>query len=695
MATLEELVKSTKELGRQASESHSCDELGSFGRNLHSAFGALKVLQDPNLACSKGCSFCCHRPIQATFPEILAAATVVKSWPAETKQAFAERVRTFSGIQQERLSENQRLDSPCPFLVNNQCEIYDARPMMCRGVNSYSQDACKKVFIEGGTLERPHNPEKEDAAQQISLATMVAVAQGKSLSGWLEFAPAVLEAVETSPQTIPQPNTMNRHKVVSEFLRSEPAYPPIVEDFRRNPSVQAVIAGFTSGSRERLDATLAPHRGSAFEKLFSMMMPFSFESQSELDEHWDVLLSRVSEFSKSDLPSDQVLLMLQDFNTFSWSYCGKDVRPPLERLGQTLRRHAETIAPAWCEPLSDVRKPGKTRIGYISHRVMNFNGSRWALPWVQGHSSEIETHVINLCESEDVVSQLFRRVAEYYHHLPFTLFEIIPYVRDLDLDALIWTDIGMSGISIQLSSFNLARRTMTSWGHPVTSGCPVVTEYLSSDWMEPENSEGHYTENLVRLPGAGFSVPKLPFAASEKSAAELELPHEPFFFCPQILLKITPSDDVLLAQLSQHRGYPIVFLPSQVGDGQRTLDRLRRAGVRVAVTPYKSAPDFRRALQLSAGVADLPMWNGANTTVDALSQGVPVVSMPGPYMRSRHGLAFLRAGGVEGLNVGSPKEYVELLHDPEAMRGHMKGLNLEAIYQGPDSVSAIEALLQG
>jgi len=49
--------------------------------------------------------------------------------------------------------------------------------------------------------------------------------------------------------------------------------------------------------------------------------------------------------------------------------------------------------------------------------------------------------------------------------------------------------------TMQIAGLRLAPVQCTAWGHPVTSGLPTIDYYLSSQLMEPENAQAHYSEN--------------------------------------------------------------------------------------------------------------------------------------------------------------------------------------------------------
>ena len=80
-------------------------------------------------ACHKGCSACCHAFIQSTPLYTLAAFLhAAKHCPPD------QRAR-----QRQRALTRHR---PCPFLEERACQIYPARPPVCRYYFSYDADWC-------------------------------------------------------------------------------------------------------------------------------------------------------------------------------------------------------------------------------------------------------------------------------------------------------------------------------------------------------------------------------------------------------------------------------------------------------------------------------------------------------------------------------------------------------------------------
>src|SRR6202041_3462478 len=106
--------------------------------------------------------------------------------------------------------------------------------------------------------------------------------------------------------------------------------------------------------------------------------------------------------------------------------------------------------------------------------------------------------------------------------------------------------------------------------------------------------------------------------------------------------------------------------------------------------------DYLRLIQLSDTCIDCPSWNGGNTTIETLTLGKPIVTLPGKFMRSRHSLAFLTQANVSGLVAADEEDFIELVLNRDRQLEAMRGLNAEALYNDLGPAKALsEHLLSG
>lgn len=235
---------------------------------------------------------------------------------------------------------------------------------------------------------------------------------------------------------------------------------------------------------------------------------------------------------------------------------------------------------------------------------------------------------------------------------------------------LFYPEIGMDPVTVRLAAQRLAPLQCSSFGHPVTSGCPTIDYVLSSDLMEPPGAEDHYTERLIRLPNLGFYYE--PFEPEPLATTRIELGLRPdaiVYWSSQSLYKYLPQFDQVFARIAkQATNAQFVFIQFYKGGHGTTVfrERLARAfaaeGLRAedhcVFLPRMNPQQFVAACGLCDVVLDSIGWAGGNTTLESLVHNLPVVTMNGPLMRARHGVAFLTMMGVTETIAESVDDYV-------------------------------------
>lgn len=110
---------------------------------------------DPNaVACSRGCSYCCHSVVAVSAPEVFRLVRALRTAAAPVGGMDVASVSTrISGRDGKSLDALLASRSPCPLLLDGECGVYADRPMACRQTFSSSVDACRMFF--GGRSSEP------------------------------------------------------------------------------------------------------------------------------------------------------------------------------------------------------------------------------------------------------------------------------------------------------------------------------------------------------------------------------------------------------------------------------------------------------------------------------------------------------------------------------------------------------------
>ena len=198
---------------------------------------------------------------------------------------------------------------------------------------------------------------------------------------------------------------------------------------------------------------------------------------------------------------------------------------------------------------------------------------------------------------------------------------------------------------------------------------PTVDYFLSSALMEPPDGDACYTERLVRLPNLGLCY--VPDGSGGPASVTVDRAEAPVFWSGQALYKYLPQYDAVFpriaAELGACRFVFIGFAKSQsVTDTFR--DRLWAAfaamgldaSQHVVILPPMSQGDYLGAVGRADVILDTIGWSGGKSTLDCLAVDPAIVTLPGPFMRSRHTAAILRRIGCEATIAGSVDEYVSI-----------------------------------
>ena len=639
-----------------------------------------KILPAADRACEKGCVHCCNRIVSASYPEILAISEYVeREWTAEQKQEFVNRARQADIDNEAHAAITKRCaDTPCPFLVENECSIYPVRPMPCRSVVSRDANICKLHFKEGNPTE------PTDAGLR---AFSMSLARGMSHTS----EPQGLFNVSMSIASILQGDPGRIRRFVTTSPDELPGYvfsAPLNEAFKRGGHGIGYEL-LNTGKYRDLQEIYRQQPPSFIRSLFRMSLPPEYANQQEADELWETLDRHIAEFEALKVDERQALPFVQAFQTFTMAYAGRDVRPYMTRIMGRLAAIAEVGAPRLTAPL-EKRKPGRPRLGYLSKRFQRFNGSLWSVGCLEKQNPEIETFVISLDEQTPLPSNY--KNAEHVLHIPRPPLEAAEIIRGLDLDVLLYTDIGMDGWTFTLANLQLARTHWVGWGHPVTSGSPRIDAYLSSDWMEPDNGQDYYSERLIRLPFNGLSLKRYQQPVPPMSPAQLGLPENGFLIVAQSASKLVPAYDELFLRVLDASPLPVVFFTEKAG-GPSSLVSRRLAHPKAIFREMIEREHYLRALQLAEASIESPAFGGGFTAVDALQVGTPVITLPGQRLCSRLSNGFIRRTGFMDSIASSPEEFVQLCQRASELKAAYPKVDLLTIIDNEVAVREMERMV--
>ena len=237
---------------------------------------------------------------------------------------------------------------------------------------------------------------------------------------------------------------------------------------------------------------------------------------------------------------------------------------------------------------------------------------------------------------------------------------------------LIYPEVGMDPVAVQLAAQRLAPVQCNAWGHPETSGFPTLDFFLSSELMEPDDGQNHYTERLVRLPNLSiFYAPpdRQPVAVTR---AELGLrPGATVYWCSQAIPKYLPQFDQVFPRIAREVGdCQFTFIRFPGADHVTELFRQRldaafaafglEAESHCVILPRLDPNRYAAAASCCDLALDSIGWSGCNSSLESLAHDLPFVTLPGELMRGRHTAAILEMMGVTETIATSLDAYLEI-----------------------------------
>ena len=418
----------------------------------------------------------------------------------------------------------------------------------------------------------------------------------------------------------------------------------------------------------------------SFKKIRQSLLPILYNTKDEIEVYRTQYIKYLRELIiEIDLTSpefvDNFIEGLSYKTNFFLQYQGKNDLDLQKQYGQLVHEAMSAKYPEWISKIDSLNKQPKYKIGYVSLSMYQHTVGKLMLGWLKFRNIEkyeVYSYYPN-ASYYDILTERYEVYSDHFHHFwKSTLEEMCSQILGDKLDILVFLDIGMNPLMTQLAGLRLASIQCTSWGHPITSGSPTIDYFLSSDLMEPEHGEEHYSETLIRLPNIGIAYPRPELPEERLNRYDFELKKDAVLYLScQSLFKYLPQYDYLFPEIALRvPNAQFVFLASNASDNitEQFHQRLQKVfacyhleGEQYCVIlPRLNHNQYLNLNLMSDIFLDSLSWSGGNTTLEALAFNLPVVTYPGEFMRGRHACGILKALGVTETIASSEAEYVEI-----------------------------------
>lgn len=199
-------------------------------------------------------------------------------------------------------------------------------------------------------------------------------------------------------------------------------------------------------------------------------------------------------------------------------------------------------------------------------------------------------------------------------------------------------------------------------GYPGSMGSPFHQYLISDEHMIPPENEIYYSEKVLRI-GCDQPLDRKRSIAPRPTRADVGLPEGVFVYASfNGMQKITANCFARWMKiLSETPGSVLWLLTGDEDVNKRLQDTAAKAGVspdRLIFAPKAANPQHLARI----GVADLFLdtfpYGAHSTASDAITSGLPVLTMPGKTFAARFCGSIVAAAGVPEMRCATPDEYV-------------------------------------
>ena len=365
----------------------------------------------------------------------------------------------------------------------------------------------------------------------------------------------------------------------------------------------------------------------------------------------------------------QLINAINSSTNFYLHYQGGDVLELQQHYAHSVERVTQKIYQEFHKEIKIKQSIAFIKIGFISSFFTNHSVSKMYKNLIQKLDQKFFKRFVYYADNkfDHITNEIKQDADHFFSHTDVD--QLINQISKDNLDVLLYLDIGMSPRIQILSSLRLAPIQCNTYGHPVTSGFKNIDYYFSSELMESQNSQKHYSEKLISLPGIGIDYDS-PNLSIIKKPNILNKSNATIFLNLQSLFKLLPQDDhIYLDILKKHSNCCFWFLQGEKNSitsifKERISKLFQKEGHAFEKYSYFhprcGSEEFLGLIEESDIILDSFNWSGGNTSLEAISLNKPIVTCPSAFMRGRHTYGILKILDIEETIASSKKEYIEI-----------------------------------
>lgn len=332
------------------------------------------------------------------------------------------------------------------------------------------------------------------------------------------------------------------------------------------------------------------------------------------------------------------------------------VKQMMESISAYYKQHMPLFGKYTSKTLSLPAKNERIRLGIVSSNLRVHPAGKLNIGLIEKLPREKFEITLFLFPFEK--DQITKRCVEAAHDVKFLSsydhMANIKMFEDVAPHVLLYTDLGMDGLSYLYASMRLAPRQLYHvWGHPITTGLDTIDGAITMKYESPEE-EMRYTEKIIKLNTLSpyYYRPTIehPFATEETHAATFDIERyidagQKYYLCIQSLWKFVPQFVSTLTKLLKADKYSKLVLISKNDEIDADLKKLF-AEIdstldlsRLVFIPRLDSADCLKLVKHSRVNLDTFPWGAGITAFESIAMGTPMITMPMKMIGSRFTMA--------------------------------------------------------
>lgn len=312
----------------------------------------------------------------------------------------------------------------------------------------------------------------------------------------------------------------------------------------------------------------------------------------------------------------------------------------------------------------------KLRIGYVSADFRDHVIGRNVLPLLRERDrAEFEVFCYSDTPDFDRMNRQLRGFADGWRDIAgLPADKVAGQIRDDGVDLLVDLALHTGGNRLPVFALRPAPVQVTFGGYPGTTGLRVIDYRLTDPHLDPPGlHDDEYVERSIRLPHSFWC-----YDPAAMEVADIAEPGPPpaisaghvTFGCLNNFRKVNDGSLQLWAKVMARIPGSRLLLLAPLGSHRADLaNRMAQWGVtpdRIGFVDRGSRGTYLDSYRLIDIALDTIPYNGHTTSLDALWQGVPVVTLVGATVAGRAGFSQARNLRLTELVADSPEQFIAI-----------------------------------